>query len=216
MFSKIEAELIHIITETEIEKLSYSPNKEIRVGKISEAIYEIKFEDIERIYVENPDNIFNEGALTIIVKGDEETFFNTIVMNGIPYKIIMIYTANLNKDETNSEKLCNVLANYAGMRLTTLLNKYQTPYPSTINTLLMVALPIIVCSVMKRLYEGELLPKIISKVLQEFGGVTEECVISIFKLLDDGLTVYDLLDNSFICTIDEDDERYPGIWDQCK
>jgi hypothetical protein len=214
MFTEIENELLHIISEDPKEKVAYFPNNKA-ICKLVEALCEINSEDVERMYITGPDNTLNVGNITLIVRGNEDTFFNTLVVNGVPYKVIIIYTARLNKEESSAEKICDVISNYTGIRITTLLEKYVTRYDSTINQLMSKGLPVIVCSIMRKLYQGELLPKIVSKSLQEFGGIiSEECITSIFKLLDDGFTVFDLLDNSLICSIHADDKNYPGIWEK--
>ena len=210
MFTEIENELLHIISEDPMEKIAFPPT--VEVAKMCQLIFKINVEDIERVYINERNDVFDIGTITVIVKGDEDTFFNTTVMNGKIYTLAILYNGRLNKSETNAEKLCEVIANYCGIRLSILLSKFQTPYGSNINSLLMLALPILVCSIIRRLYEGELLPKIISKSIQEFGSISEECISSIFKLLDEGLTVNDLLDNSAIIAIEPDDKNYPGIW----
>ena len=51
MFKEIENELMSIINEDPIERIAHIPNKAI--AKTMDLIYNVKFEDIERVYTES-------------------------------------------------------------------------------------------------------------------------------------------------------------------
>ena len=83
------------------------------------------------------------------------------------------------------------------------------------------AVPVITCAVMRKLYAGPTLAKVIYMSLTELipmykNTYTEEGINSVLDLFDEGLGISELLDSGFICSIPVDDKKYPGIWKSTK
>ena len=217
MFKEIEAELLSILSDEPIEKVAHMPTKEI--AKTMELIFNIKFEDIERVYTENMNKfirmvvIFNEEI-------DKHVTHDICPINGKVYHITFIPSCLLNKSENNAIALSRTIITYISIRVGLLLDKYNGIKVSNKCILDMVevqTVPIITCAIMRKLYGGPSLSKVIYMSLSELLDIykklyTEKGINTILDLFDEGLGVSELLDSGFICSIKPDDPKYPGIW----
>ena len=217
MFKEIENELLSIISDDPIEKIAHMPSKEI--AKTMELIYNIKFENIQRVYVDKQ-SINNAIRMTIIYESTETKIFTDMCpINGKVYHITFIPTATLNKNEENAINLSRNIITYISGRLFLLMEEYK-PLLAENNILYLTFLqvvPIITCAIMRRIYSGPTLAKVIYMSLSEKMTTyknlyNEDGVNTILNLFDEGLGVSELLDSGFICSIPFDDPKYTGIW----
>lgn len=218
MFKEIETELLSIVSDEPIEKIAHMPTNEI--AKTMELLYHIKFEDIKRVYTNNMGDI---TSMTVIydVNGKTSIDHDLCPINGKVYHITFFPESLLNKDENNAITLSRAIITYVSCRIALIVDKYSSIMKQVEDNLLyLVALqsiPVIVCSVMRRLYSGPTLSKLIYMSLCELMETyknlyTEEGVNTVLNLFDEGLGVSELLDSGFICSIEPNNSRYPGIW----
>ena len=219
MFKEIETELLSIISDDPIERIAHMPTNEI--AKTMDLIYGIKYEDIKRVYIDKVSTINN---MTIIYDAKDKKHIGQDVcpINGKVYHITFFPEFLLNKDENNAITLSKAIITYISSRISVISDGYEnimdkvsgnTLYKTTIQSI-----PIITCAIMRKIYSGPSLPKVIYMSLTELVSTykslyTEEGVETILNLMDEGLGVSELLDSAFICSIEPDNEKYPGIWE---
>lgn len=220
MFKEIENELMSIISDDPIEKIAHMPSKEI--AKTMDLIYNIKFEEIERVYTEPM------GKLTrmVIIYKSEADDKNIIghdlcPINGKIYHITLFPSYLLNKDEGNAITLSRAVIKYVSIRISLLMDQYENIISNVkdniLDLVILQSIPVITCAVMRQIYSGPSLSKVIYMSLSDMIPVykkvySEEGVNSILNLFDEGLGVSELIDNGFICSIAYNDLNYPGIW----
>lgn len=218
MFKEIENEILSIISDDAIEKIAHMPSKEI--AKTMELIYNVKFEDIERVYNSSLENI---NKMTVIYKNEKHNSLisDMCFMNGKTYYITFFPSHLLNKDENNAITLSRSIIKYISNWLDLIMYTYdgisKKVKDNIYDLIIFQAIPILTCSIMRRIYNGPTLAKIIYMSLSEMIPVykksySERGINSILNILDEDLSVEQLLDNSLICAIKPDDENYPGIW----
>lgn len=217
MFKEIENELLSIISDDPIEKIAHMPTKEI--AKTMELLFKIKFEDIKRVYSENANQFVK---MTIIYDSEDKVIDHDLCpINGKVYHITFFPSSLLDKDENNAITLSRAIVNYVAERVSLISDQYEPIIESTGENLfqlvIMQSIPIITCAVMRKIYSGPSLSKVIymslTELLKEYKHIyTEEGINTILDLFDEGLGVTDLLDNGFICSIPVNDPKYPGIW----
>lgn len=220
MFKEIENELMSIISDDPIEKIAHMPSKEI--AKTMDLIYNIKFEEIERVYTEPM------GKLTrmVIIYKSEADDKNIIghdlcPINGKIYHITLFPSYLLNKDEGNAITLSRAVIKYVSIRISLLMDQYENIISNVkdniLDLVILQSIPVITCAVMRQIYSGPSLSKVIYMSLSDMIPVykkvySEEGVNSILNLFDEGLGVSELIDSGFICSIAYNDLNYPGIW----
>lgn len=218
MFKEIETELLSIISDDSIERIVHMPSNEI--AKTMDLIYGIKYDDIKRVYIDKVSTINN---MTIIYDAKDKKSIDQDVclINGKVYHITLFPESLLCKDENNAINLCKAIISYISSRVSVIFDGYEnimgkissnTLYKTTIQSI-----PIITCAIMRKIYSGTSLPKVIYMTLTDLiksyrSLYTEEGIESILNLFDEGLGVSELLDSAFICSIKPDDKKYPGIW----
>lgn len=218
MFKEIENELLSILSDETYEKIAHMPT--IEIAKTMELIFKIKFEDIQRVYTESMIN--NITRMTIVHNSNKvnKVASDICPINGKIYYITLIPASALNKSESNAIELSRTIISYVSNRVILLTDLYKNILEGS-NTFLyktiLQCIPIITCSVLRKLYSGPTLSKLIYMSLTELLNTyknlyTEEGINTILDLFDEGLTVTELLDGGFICSIDPDDPKYPGIW----
>lgn len=218
MFKEIENEILSIISDDAIEKIAHMPSKEI--AKTMELIYNVKFEDIERVYNSSLENI---NKMTVIYKNEKHNSLisDMCFMNGKTYYITFFPSHLLNKDENNAITLSRSIIKYISNWLDLIMYTYdgisKKVKDNIYDLIIFQAIPILSCSIMRRIYNGPTLAKVIYMSLSEMIPVykksyTERGINSILNILDEDLSVEQLLDNSLICAIKPDDENYPEIW----
>lgn len=218
MFKEIENEILSIISDDAIEKIAHMPSKEI--AKTMELIYNVKFEDIERVYNSSLENI---NKMTVIYKNEKHNSLisDMCFMNGKTYYITFFPSHLLNKDENNAITLSRSIIKYISNWLDLIMYTYdgisKKVKDNIYDLIIFQAIPILTCSIMRRIYNGPSLAKVIYMSLSEMipaykKSYTERGINSILNILDEDLSVEQLLDNSLICAIKPDDENYPGIW----
>lgn len=220
MFKEIEKELLSIISEDQIEKIAHMPTKEI--AKTMDLIYHIKFEDIERVYYDNIDNSLSR--MVVLYKSNKENKnigVDLCPINGKLYHITLFPVELLNKDENNAIILCKSIIKYISARLSVIKYNYESLInhleDNLLDLIFIQCYPVITCAIMRKIYSGPSLPKVICITLLEEidknNAIYNEVGInSILNIFDEGLGVDELLDNGFICSILPDDKTYPGIW----
>ena len=220
MFKEIETELLSIISDDTIEQIAHMPTKEI--AKTMELLYNIKFEDIKRVYKQPIDDI---TIMTIVYDANGKTSIDHDLcpINGKLYHITLFPESLLNKDENNAVMLSRAIITYTSCRVGLVINKYSNfmKYVED-NSLFLIALqaiPVITCGIMRRIYSGPTLSKLIYMSLCELMDMyktqyTEQGIDSVLSLFDEGLGVSELLDSGFICSIKVNDSKYPGIWSE--
>lgn len=219
MYKKIESELLSILSEEYVEKIAHMPSKYKEIEKMMDLIYHIKFEDIERVYSEENDNY---RRLVIIHNGDENEQCNCdfCVFKGKMCHITFIPSHLLDKSENNVKRMIEFVCKYIAIQTQLILRKRSSFLPDSCSTLDYVdiqSIPVLTCAIIRKLYSGASLSTYIYSVLSNNISMykqlyTEKGIDSLLDLFDDGLTVEELLDNSFICAIDANDKKYPGIW----
>lgn len=215
MFKEIENELLSILNDDPIEKIAHMPTNEIT--KTMELLYNIKFEDIDRVYTECLGKIYR--MVVIYNSKNKDIIDNDLCpINGKLYYILFLPSSLLNKSETNAIALSRTIISYIVNRINlyTHDNIIECVKDNTFYLVLMQSVPIITCAIMKKIYSGPSLRKLIYMSLSEIKTYkelyTEEGIDTILDLLDEGLGVTELLDSGFICSIPPDDKKYPGIW----
>ena len=214
MFKEIADELKSILSDDPIEKIAHIPTKEL--AKTLELLLKINFEDVERVYNEKCSNFIRH---VVIYKSDEDKITRDICMvNGTIRNIICIPTKVLSTSENNAISLCKSIVTYTFLKIDSIIDEYNGIMNghSVVTATTTLAIPVIVCDVMRKLYSGASLPTIIYNSLIERlshykEAITVEGIQSILDLLDEDLTIEMLLDNSFIYAV-KDDPKYPGIW----
>lgn len=220
MFKEIENELLSIISEESIDRIAHMPSREI--AKTMELIFDIKFEDIERSYTEK---ISSDLYRLVVIYTDEDKSRgikqNLCPINGKVYHITLFPSYLLNKDENNAITLTTSIIHYVSIRAALLLDQYSNIidriHASKLELTVFQSIPVIACAVIRKIYSGPTLSKVIYMTLcSSIDGYkdfhSEEGVNTILNLLDEGLGVEELLDSGFICSIPEDDDKYPGLW----
>lgn len=215
MFKEIETELMSIISIDPIEKIAHTPTVEI--AKTMELIYNIKFENISRVYTEALYN--NVYRMSVITKDSRDKITKDIcLINGKFYHILFIPEKLLNVDENNAIDLTNSIIDYVSFRVALLAQIYgNTDTYNTFTKLIYIAIPVITCSVVRQIYSGASVPKIVCETLakkHDAYGDYQVGIDSILNLFYEGLNIEELLDNAFICAIKDNDKNYPGIWTQ--
>lgn len=223
MFKEIEKELLSIISDEPIDRIANRPDHNI--AKSMELLFNIKFEDIKRTYITGIGDISN---LTVVYDAkDKKHITNDICpIYGKLYHIIFLPESLLSKNENNAIQLTRTIVTYVSSRISLLMDQYESIIKrandnNVLYRTFLQAIPIITCSIMRRIYSGPTLPKLIYMSLTEFISTyktlyTEEGVETILELFEEGLGIEDLLDNGFICSIKPDNSKYPGIWGSVK
>lgn len=218
MFKEIETELMSIMSENPIDKIAHAPSMEI--AKTMDLLYNIKFEDIERVYTENMGSFIR---MVVVHKSENDKTIEPDLcpINGKIYHITFFPSGLLDKSENNAITLTKAVIKYVSLRVSLLMDHYQRLTDSVRNELLSTvffqAIPVITSSVIRQIYAGPNIPKIIYMALLELIPTykimySEEGINSIFNIFDEGLGISELLDSGFICTIKAEDKNYPGIW----
>lgn len=219
MFKEIENELMSIMSDSAIEKIAHTPSMEI--AKTMDLIYNIKFDDIQRVYFEKIGKIIR--LVVVYDSKDNEKLVNQDIcpVNGRIYHITLFPSYLLSKDENNAITLGKAVVKYSSIRVSLLMDEYKyltdNIKDNTLNLVTIQSIPVITCAVLRQIYSGPSLPKIIHMVLSELLPsykliCSEQGINSILNLFDEGLGVEELLDSGFICSIPVDDQNYPGIW----
>lgn len=218
MFKEIETELMSIMSENPIDKIAHTPS--IEIAKTMDLLYNIKFEDIERVYTENMDGFIR---MVVVHKSENNKTVEPDLcpINGKIYHITFFPSGLLDKSENNAITLTQAVIKYTSLRVSLLMDQYENLTKKVNNNLLRLiffqAIPVITCSVIRKIYAGPNIPKIVYMTLIELIPTykkvySEEGINSIFNILDEGLDITDLLDSGFICAVKSDDKKYPGIW----
>lgn len=222
MFKEIENELMSIMSNDAIEKITHQPSLEI--AKTMELLYDIRFESIQRVYLENMGRLMR----MVVVYNSEDNKIkqpDLCPINGKLYHITFFPSGILDKSENNIINLTKAIIIYSSLRVSLLIDIYGDITEKTSNNILskvyFQAVPVITCAVIRQLYAGENVPKIIYMTLCDTFPLykdtySEEGINSLFTLFDEGLTVNELLDNAFICAVKPNDKNYPGIWTSAK
>lgn len=221
MFKEIETELLSILSDDPIEKIAHMPSREI--AKTMDLLYNIKFEDIQKVYTEDMGMIHR---MTVIYNSNDNSVDQDICpINGKVYHITLIPSSLLVKAEDNIVYFLRSIITYISARVEMILDNYRDIMDRVDNNILnltiLQAVPVITCAVVRKFYSGPSLAKIVYIALTEVIEVyktlyTEEGVNSVLNLFDEGLGVSELLDSGFICSIPVDDANYPGIWNSRK
>lgn len=218
MFKEIETELLSIISDDPIEKIAHMPTNEI--AKTMELIFNIKFEDIKRVYT-NKSRTINTMTVIYNAKNDKEVIADLCPINGTVYHITFFPEQLLNKDENNAIALSKAIITYTSERISSLMDDYKDImkdiYESMLYLTFLQSIPVITCAIMRKIYSGPTLAKVIymslTQLLPSYKSLyTEEGINTVLNILDEGLGVSELLDSAFICSIKPDDKKYPGIW----
>ena len=218
MFKEIENELLSIINDDPIEKIAHMPTKDI--AKTMDLIYKIKFEDIRRVYTSN---IADINTITVIYHNDDklEVDHDICMINGKVHYILFFPEVILNKNENNAIIFTKAIIAYISCKTSIIFDIYDCMIRSikenTLRLTIIQSIPVITCAIMRKIYSGPTLSKLIYMSLCDSINTykslyTEEGIDTILNLFDEGLGVDELLDNSFICSIRPDDKNYPGIW----
>lgn len=217
MFKEIENELLSIISDDTIEKIAHMPTKEI--AKTMELLYKVEFENIQRVYTEDMGRIIR---MTVMHNDSDKPTIDCDLcpINGKIYHITFLPVSLLNKSTDNAVNFSRALITYISSRVGLIaeLNKDLIQYvdDNLLHFTLLQAIPVLTCDILRKIYSGPTLSKLIYMSLTELMSLyktlyTEEGVDTILSLFDEGLGVTELLDNGFICSI-KNNEKYPGIW----
>lgn len=219
MFKEVENELLSIISDDSIERIAHMPSKEI--AKTMDLIYNIKFEDIERVYTEKINKI---TRMVVVYNTHDDTKLvsqDLCPINGKIYHITLFPSYLLSKDENNAITLGKAIIKYSSIRIALLMDEYnylmKNVKDNILDLVIIQSIPVITCAVLRKIYSGPSLPKVIHMILSELLPAykvigSEQGINSILNLFDEGLGVDELLDSGFICSIPIDNKEYPGIW----
>lgn len=218
MFQEIKSELMSIISKEPIERVAHMPSKD--VAKCMELIFDIKTENIEKVYTEQMDKYVR---LTVVYSGSERTNITCemCMIAGKVHYIIFIPSHLLNIEDGNAVEVSRAIIKYVSLRVGMIIIEYDHMSKmienNTFDLITFQAVPVIISAVMRELYSGQGLSTVIYMSLCEIismykKAMSEEGINSILNLLDEGLTINELIDCGFICAIPPDDEKYPGIW----
>lgn len=215
MFKEIEDELLSFLKNDTITKIAHMPTMDI--AKTMDLLYNIKFDNIQRVYTDNV-----AGRMTVLVDTNSINIVRDVCpINGKPYHIAFIPLSLLNTDENNAIALSNAVTSYICDRVLILMDEYKDMLDNSKsnNTLYLTfvqSIPVLTCSVLRKIYSGPTLAKLIYMAITGINTYknlyTEEGINSLLDLFDEGLGVTELLDNGFICSIKNDDKKYPGLW----
>lgn len=218
MFKEIKAEFMSFLKDDVIEKIAHAvtPN----IAKPMELIFGIKYQDIDRIYLSDLGKVNKLVVLYDCHDDKHQIEYDTVPIDGKIHIVILIPTYLLNKDESNAINFTNAVVRYVS--LNTLLisiqyEAYSRDIKTTLDMVLLQSTQVISASIIKEVYSGYNLSKLIYDAVINFIGLfkdkyTETGIKSILSLFDEGLDIEQLLDNGYICCIKPDDENYPGIW----
>lgn len=221
MFKEIENELMSIMSDSAIERIAHTPSKEI--AKTMDLIYNIKFDDIERVYSEKIGKIIRLVVVYNTNNKEKLVEQDLCPIGGKIYHITLFPSYLLSKDENNAITLAKAVIKYTSIRAALLIYEFDhliqaiNGKDNTLHLVTLQSIPVITCAVLRQIYSGPSLPIIINMVLSELLPSykvigSEQGIKSILNLFDEGLGVEELLDSGFICSIPVDDENYPGIW----
>lgn len=216
MFKEIETQLLSIISDESIEKIIHRPSNEI--AKSMELLYDIKFDDIERTYKEEHD-CYN--LITVVYTAEKDNItIGSCYINGKMNIFIFFPKHLLNKSESNAVTFMKSIKRYVDIRIKIITDEYENLYKINPESMavatLFQAVTILTCSIIRKVYSGASLAKTIYNSIEVQKYYTEEGISSILNLFDEGLGVEELLDNSFICAIQKDNKKYPGIWQKAE
>ena len=218
MFAEIQNEVMKILNNDPMERIAYRPT--IDVAKILAIVYRIKLEDIERQYTYETIGIGtgDVGLIYIIHHCDDnkyDKFYDTIFKGGKAYALILI-NSKLITELVPPQELCDTLNFIIRKRTKLILDVYLfTAIVSDTHDTLDIfdlARPVILSAVARNLYRGDKLSEVIYNSLISDGDkdISKDMVNSILKLLNEGISVQDLLDNSYIRGAEP--ENYPGLF----
>ncbi len=165
MFKEIETEIMSIISTDPIDKIAHIPTKNI--AKTMDLIYNIKFENIEKVYTESIGNI---NRMVVVYKDSsiDEVAQDICPINGKVYHITMIPSKVLDTTENNAITLIKSIIGYTSIRLGLLSEEYNITEKVKDNTFDLVKLqsiPVITCAIARKIYSGITLPKLIYMTL---------------------------------------------------
>ena len=220
MFQEIKTELMSMISKEPIERVTHMPS--IEVAKCMELIFNIKTENIEKVYTEDMGDFVR---LTVVYSGYENENSTNItsdmsMIGGKVHHIIFVPSQLLNIEDGNAVEVSRAVIKYISLRVGIIIMKYdymsKLINDNTFDLITFQSIPVIASEVMRELYSGQGLSTVIHMSLGElipmYKSMSEEGINSILNLLDEGLTSNELIDSGFICSIVPDDKKYPGIW----
>lgn len=218
MFKEYEKIVLSVLSDDNIERVANMPKKDGNIEKISELIYDINFNNIERIYNYNT---LSAKRYLIIVYNTEDTdkqiSFDSIMMQGLDYICILIPSNVLNKSESNANILCRTIIKmiYSFVFVDKTVNSTKLLEIDNLAMTYYQAIPVLACSIFRKFYSGASVSHIIYEELvstiTEYKDYKEQGIETILDIMDEGIKVEQLLDNSFICAF-KDHDKYPGIW----
>ena len=220
MFKEIELEIMSMVSNNPIEKIAHMVSADI--AKTVEIIYNIDCNNIEKVYTEDLKNDLMRA--TVIYKSNAENpkiGSDICTVNGKICNFILIPYEIFNIDTTNAAALCESIIEYISLKINLIIVKCEhifiPLYTTKMQSILSQSIPVLTCAVMKQLFNGPSLSEVIyislCNIINSYKTVSsQEGINSILNLLDEGLTVTELLDNGFICSIPKSDKKYPGIW----
>lgn len=218
MFAEIKNEFMSMISTELIEKISRMPSNEI--AKCVELIYDIETENIEKVYT---DSMGDFNRLTVVYKEDRYMTMTSDVcmINRKVYHITLVPSCLLSINDENAINVSKTVINYVSRRVGLIIQKYdritKAISNNTFDLITLQAIPVITCAIMREIYSGQGLDKVIYLSLCNLIPMyketsSEEGINSILNLFDEGLGINELIDSGFICSILPDDNKYPGIW----
>lgn len=220
MFKEIETEIMSMVSTNPIEKIAHMVNTDI--AKVVELMYDIDCSNIEKVYTEDLKNELMRA--TVIYRSNTEDLrigSDICMVNGKICSIILIPYEIFNIDTTNAGTLCESIIEYISLRVNLIMNKCEqlsiNLFTTKIHSILIQAIPVLTCAIMKKLFNGPSLSEVVyislCNIMDSYKTVSsKEGINSILNLFDEGLTVTELLDNGLICSISKSDKKYPGIW----
>lgn len=214
MFKEIETEIMHILNDDPMEKLAHQLNADM--GKLLAILYDIKYNEVDRVYIYDPQDIgLDKGFIYVIINDEcklDDISTDTIVKNGKAYDICFIP----NKLIDTAFNVCHTVVNIVSLRVFEIIKKYNCK-PDDINSFtqtLSVAIPVITCTIMRTLYAGESLPLLILNTIKdvlEVDIINETGINSALAVVEEGIGVYDLLDNGYIL-LAKNNKKYPELF----
>lgn len=221
MFKEIENEFLSIASNDAMERVTHMPSKTI--AKTLDLIYNIKFDDVERVYTEKIPNSGIDRVCVIYKNEDDKKLVGTdlVTIDGKVCHLTLIPTNVLNLGEHNAISLSKAVVTYVSSRINILQSNYESMMNLVPNNILilifMQSIPILTTSIMKKFYEGPMLPKVVYMTLCELLPVykklySERGIETIIDILNEDVGVDKLLDDGVICSIPAHDKKYPGIW----
>lgn len=214
MFKEIYDEFLSIVDNDAISKISNTVT--VPVARTLEMVFNIKFDDIVKVHQFEENNCVR--TVVIYRDNDPEAGNNACMIEGKLHFLFFIPESAIQQSPDNIMNFCKTVFRYILFRQVYLenCNNYKFTLETVFGNILYIySIPVIANEIMRHFFSGEKLPEILYSTLCELlphynESFEEEGFRSLSKLLDEGIGIKELLDDSMIFAVTKD-RQYPGI-----